>query len=75
MVVFYAYIRQIYQEKRTSEDIENTVSCKREGASLREAGNKYGVPRATLARYLQPKQKNGAQPHIGALGRIPACSL
>ena len=56
MVTFYAYIRQTYQEnknrKLTSEDIENTVSCKREGASLREAGYKNGVPRATLARYL-----------------------
>ena len=40
-------------------DLENALLCVNEGASLREAEDKFDVPKSTIARYLtnKPLQK------------------
>ena len=50
--------------KWNTQDIVNAISYHQAGASIREAGRKYGVPRSTLTRYLQnkPLKKKGPEP-------------
>lgn len=50
----------------TNEDLENAMNYSKAGASLRDAGRKYGIPRATLACRLKnkPLKKPGPDPKM-----------
>ena len=77
MVTFYAYIRQTYQEKNEHQRILKILFPVNEKGHLSEkpeisTGYLEQLWRVT---YIITQTKNGAQTHIGALGRISACSL